>query len=392
MSLFDGWFVRKANPDAERNHLNKILQDIKEQLLAAIAGGVNTVQPGVGIDVDSTDSNNPVVSVEASIIDGAADGATALQPGDNVSELVNDAGYTTNTGTVESVNNGNGVTVDNTDPINPVVNHADTSSVSDITSDNSSGVVLQDLSFSFDEFGHVVSSSAGTVDLDLRYDSLGSAAVAYASSTDFTALAIDALTPESLGFASGYDLTTGNRLTDVDAVFGSHPMFFSAASTATGLPVALSGQGVFIPFSSTAGMMFYTSASATDANRRVFYRQGSGSAWGTWIELGFRYWNAVSAASGSFTPNLDLNDAVIRTGLTVNPTISNPTGTKRNGRVLWVRLRDNGTPRTIGWGTEYRSMTATLPTTTTANKTLYCMFVVNADENTLDLMNVQVQP
>lgn len=93
MSLFDGWFIRKANPDAERNHLNKILQDIKAQLLAAIAGGVNTVQPGTGIDVDSTDSNNPIVSVESGIVSGAAAGATALQPGDNVSELVNDEGY-----------------------------------------------------------------------------------------------------------------------------------------------------------------------------------------------------------------------------------------------------------------------------------------------------------
>ena len=103
MSLFDGWFVRKANPDAERNHLNKILQNIKEQLLAAIAGGVNTVQAGNGIDVDSTDTNNPVVSVEATVLAGASDGATAVQPGDNVSVLVNDAGYTTNTGTVTSV-------------------------------------------------------------------------------------------------------------------------------------------------------------------------------------------------------------------------------------------------------------------------------------------------
>lgn len=103
MSLFDGWFIRKANPDAERNHLNKILQNIREQLLAAIAGGVNTVQAGNGIDVDATDTNNPVVSVEAAVLAGASDGATAVQPGDNVSVLVNDAGYTTNTGTVTSV-------------------------------------------------------------------------------------------------------------------------------------------------------------------------------------------------------------------------------------------------------------------------------------------------
>lgn len=106
MSLFDGWILRKANPDAERNHLNKILKSIKEQLQAAIAGGVNTVQPGTGIDVDSTDSNNPVVSVESSIISGASAGSTAVQPGDNVSELVNDAGYITSGGGVLPVVTG----------------------------------------------------------------------------------------------------------------------------------------------------------------------------------------------------------------------------------------------------------------------------------------------
>lgn len=98
MTLFDGWFVKKANPDAERNHLNKILQAIKTALEGAVAGSVSSVQPGTGIDVDATDPNNPVVSVEASIISGAGLGATALQPGDNVSELVNDAGYVNDLG------------------------------------------------------------------------------------------------------------------------------------------------------------------------------------------------------------------------------------------------------------------------------------------------------
>lgn len=28
MALFDGWFVKKGNPDSERSHLNKILDEI----------------------------------------------------------------------------------------------------------------------------------------------------------------------------------------------------------------------------------------------------------------------------------------------------------------------------------------------------------------------------
>lgn len=35
MALFNGWFLKKANPDAERNHLNKILQEIREDGLVS---------------------------------------------------------------------------------------------------------------------------------------------------------------------------------------------------------------------------------------------------------------------------------------------------------------------------------------------------------------------
>lgn len=289
---------------------------------------------------------------------------------------------------------GTGIVITNADGTagDPIIDHADTSSVSDLNSNNSGTVVLQDFSIAFDSMGHVQSVAVGTTDLASSFDPAGSAAAALVAAMDYTDDEIAAITPESIGMAPGYDNTQGNRLTDLDAVFGSKPFFFSADSTATGSPVAFAGQGVFIPFSATGGMMFFTRTNAADENRRLFIRQGSGSTWGSWIELAFRYWNGLTAASGSFTPNLDLNDAIIRTALSANVTISNPTGTKVNGRILWVRLRDNGTARTITWGTEYRSMTATLPATTVINKTVYCQFIVNADENTLDLVNVQRQP
>lgn len=59
----------------------------------------------------------------------------------------------------------------------PTISHEDTSSVSDLTSDNSNGVVLQDITITFDTFGHVLSVSAGTVDLDTRYLQPGDEAV-----------------------------------------------------------------------------------------------------------------------------------------------------------------------------------------------------------------------
>lgn len=54
----------------------------------------------------------------------------------------------------------------------PTISHADTSSVANLSSDNSNGVVLQDIAVTFDTFGHVQTISVGTIDLDLRYTPL----------------------------------------------------------------------------------------------------------------------------------------------------------------------------------------------------------------------------
>ena len=47
--------------------------------------------------------------------------------------------------------------------------HSDTSTVGNISSDNGAGVVIQDVSLTFDTFGHVTAASVGTVNLDSRY-------------------------------------------------------------------------------------------------------------------------------------------------------------------------------------------------------------------------------
>jgi hypothetical protein len=47
--------------------------------------------------------------------------------------------------------------------------HADTSSVSNLTSNNSDNIVIQDVSFTFDTYGHVTAATVGTMDLDSRY-------------------------------------------------------------------------------------------------------------------------------------------------------------------------------------------------------------------------------
>ena len=62
---------------------------------------------------------------------------------------------------------GNGLYLDGS-----VFSHGDTSNVSNLSSDNSAGSVIQDLSVTFDSYGHVTAISAATIDLDARYSNI----------------------------------------------------------------------------------------------------------------------------------------------------------------------------------------------------------------------------
>ena len=69
------------------------------ELFSGGGGGGGTVDSVVGttneIDVDSTDAANPVVSLASAVTTSLGLADSALQSGDNVSELTNDAGYLT---------------------------------------------------------------------------------------------------------------------------------------------------------------------------------------------------------------------------------------------------------------------------------------------------------
>lgn len=59
-----------------------------------------------------------------------------------------------------------------------------------------------------------------------------------------------------------------------------------------------------------------------------------------------------------------------------------------NGTSLLVRIKDNGTSRSIGYNAIYRAVGVTLPTATTASKVTYLGFVYNSDENKWDAIAV----
>lgn len=66
---------------------------------------------------------------------------------------------------------GFGIDITNPDGVagDPVIIHEDTSSVANVSIDNTGGTVLQDVTFTFDTAGHVLTATFGSVNLDTRY-------------------------------------------------------------------------------------------------------------------------------------------------------------------------------------------------------------------------------
>jgi hypothetical protein len=117
------------------------------------------------------------------------------------------------------------------------------------------------------------------------------------------------------------------------------------------------------------------SGTQTLTNKRVTSRVGS---------------NGVTI-SGNITPTSDTADQYNITGLTGTSNIQIPSGTPTDGQRLSIRIKDDGTGRTLTWVTTaggYRVIGTTLPLTTTANKTIYVGCVYNNADSFWDVVAV----
>lgn len=82
------------------------------------------------------------------------------------------------------------------------------------------------------------------------------------------------------------------------------------------------------------------------------------------------------ASTGTLTPNANNTDIAAITAQAAALTIAAPTGTPVDGQSLTIRIRDNGTSRTIAWNAAYTAFTAIdLRTTTVTGKTLLFQFI-----------------
>jgi len=82
------------------------------------------------------------------------------------------------------------------------------------------------------------------------------------------------------------------------------------------------------------------------------------------------------------------NEEVVITAQDGALTIANPTGTWYQGQDLIIRIKDDGTGRAITWGSDYRAIGVTLPTTTVANKLTYVGIIYNSTDSKWDVLGV----
>ena len=104
--------------------------------------------------------------------------------------------------------------------------------------------------------------------------------------------------------------------------------------------------------------------------------------------------NNGATTSGTITPTGDASDQFNLIGLNGSTTIAIPSGTPTDGQKLTIRIKDNGTPQTLSWTTSaggYRVIGTTLPTTTTASKTIYVGCVYNLADSFWDVVAVATQ-
>lgn len=82
-------------------------------------------------------------------------------------------------------------------------------------------------------------------------------------------------------------------------------------------------------------------------------------------------------SSATPTINTDSYDAYSVTALAtaITSMTTNLSGTPTNFRKLIIRIKDNGTPRAITWGSAFEAAGVALPTTTVANKRLTVGFL-----------------
>lgn len=90
----------------------------------------------------------------------------------------------------------------------------------------------------------------------------------------------------------------------------------------------------------------------------------------------------------TLTADVDNYEVQVITALAQTLTIAAPTGTPVNAQGLMIRIKDNGTARTLNWNAVFRIVGVTLPTATVANKLVYVLARWNSTDLKWDVLSV----
>lgn len=96
---------------------------------------------------------------------------------------------------------------------------------------------------------------------------------------------------------------------------------------------------------------------------------------------------AIQSVTSAATVTPTFADDLVRiTAQAAALTLANPTGTAIPGLGMVIRIKDNGTAQAISYGTQYRAIGITLPTTTVVGKTTYLAMIFNDTDTKWDVV------
>lgn len=97
----------------------------------------------------------------------------------------------------------------------------------------------------------------------------------------------------------------------------------------------------------------------------------------------------LASAPTTLTPNVETHDIFVANEIAATLTIAAPTGVPTGAQTIKIRIVDDGTSRSLTWNSAYRAIGVTLPTATTANKTIYATAVWNALAAKWDVVDIK---
>ena len=110
----------------------------------------------------------------------------------------------------------------------------------------------------------------------------------------------------------------------------------------------------------------------------------------SWANSSSALVTSTVVSTGTLTPDAGYDQYNV-TALAAPLTIANPTGTWADGQGCVIRLKDDGTARTISFGANFQAVGVTLPTTTIATKIMYIGFCYNLAATKFDVTVLRKQ-